>query len=56
MNVYVVYNGEYPFDVFVGHVSAETAEDALNKAINQFGNEFPHPVVEEEVTASMYTH
>jgi hypothetical protein len=56
MNVYVVYTGEYPFADFLGHISAETAEEALAKAIKHFGKEFPHPVVQEEVTASMYAH
>ena len=46
MNTYNVYNGEYPFDIYVGYVSAEDELTALNAAIAQYGKEYPHPVIE----------
>jgi len=35
---FIVYNGEYPFDVVLGSVTAPTPEDALKKALEQYGN------------------
>lgn len=35
---FLVYNGEYPFDTVLGTVVAETPEDALKKALEQYGN------------------
>lgn len=46
MNTYAVYNGEYPFDMYLGTVSAADEEQALSLAIQQFGKEYPHPVIE----------
>ena len=47
MQMYNVYNGEYPFDIYLGYVAADTPEEALQIAINQYGKEYPHPVIEE---------
>lgn len=46
MQMFSVFNVEYPFEEYVGYVSAETADEALAKAIKQFGEKYPHPVVE----------
>ena len=46
MNTYSVYNGEYPFDMYLGTVSAIDEEQALSLAIQQFGKEYPHPIIE----------
>lgn len=35
---FIVYNGEYPFNQQLGVVYAETAEEALTKALNEHGN------------------
>jgi len=35
---FLVYNGEYPFDTVLGTVVAETPEEALKKALEQYGN------------------
>jgi hypothetical protein len=35
---YLVYSGEYPFDVVLGTVVADTPEDALKMALEQYGN------------------
>jgi hypothetical protein len=47
MKMYSVYSGEYPFDTYIGYVSGDTPEQALDSAVQQFGKEFPHPVIEE---------
>ncbi len=41
---WLVYNDEYPFDVVLNIVEAETAEQALEKAIKAFNR---HVVVSE---------
>ena len=40
---YLVLDGEYPFDVVLGLVQADTAEQALQQAKQEHGG---HPVVE----------
>jgi len=40
-----VYNGEYPFDKFLGTVTANDAETALKIALKVYGNDHPHCVV-----------
>ena len=35
---FIVYNGEYPFDVVLGSVTAAAPEEALKKALEQYGN------------------
>lgn len=40
---YTVFSGEYPFDNYLGVVEAEDELQALEKALNKFGN---HCVVE----------
>lgn len=35
---FIVYNGEYPFDKQLGVVFADTAEEALAKALDEHGN------------------
>lgn len=56
MKTYSVYSGEYPFDIFVGIILEETAEKALAQAIIDYGQEFPHPVVEEQQYKTMLAH
>ena len=46
MNTYAVLSGDYPFDVYVGSVTADDETQALEKAIQLFGKEYPHPVIE----------
>ena len=42
-----VFNGEYPFDIHLGEVTAENPEDALQAALTQFRTvDHPHPVVQ----------
>lgn len=40
-----VYNGEYPFDQLLGVVAADTAEEALQLALQAYGKLHPHCVV-----------
>lgn len=42
---FIVYKGEYPFDTPVGNVVADTAEEALQQALKDYGNTHPHCVV-----------
>ena len=57
MKTYNVYNGEYPFDIFIAQLEGpEDAVEALQIAIDKFGEEYPHPVIEEVQPASMYVH
>lgn len=42
-----VYNGEYPFDKFLGTVTADTAETALKIALKVYGNDYPHCIVSQ---------
>jgi phosphopantothenate synthetase len=44
-----VFNGEYPFDILIGQLTAETAEEALKVAVQDYGKQYPHPVVEPVV-------
>ena len=47
MKTYSVFNGEYPFDIFLGVVSGDTPEAALEMAIRLSNDNYPHPVIEE---------
>jgi len=35
---FIVYSGEYPFDMVIGSVVADTAEEALALALKEYGN------------------
>jgi hypothetical protein len=48
MKTYNVYTGEYPFTDWIGYVTADTPEEALDSAIKTLGGAFPHPVIGEE--------
>jgi len=43
MNTYLVFLGEYPFDVLLGTLTALNEEEALASALEEFGG---HPVVQ----------
>ena len=45
MTTYNIYLGEYPFDVMLGFCVAETAEQALDMAIEMMKGIDNHPVV-----------